>query len=585
MAAPLQDQYPMVELAPLPRAHPLAEPRGVSPPPTIGADDGALYKAPSGLPDSRVPSDKTKRESYNLCGSTYLITNTGKTLKLPVPSDSKADPLNWSQWKTAGAIFAIALFSVVCLTAAQAASVIFEDIQMEFQDENIQPWLLKALYTGPTLFMGIGCFFWVPLSIGMGRRPTILIASVVALIAVIWASEARSFASLVVALCFIGLSEGLSLSLAFLMIIDLTYINQRAKAVALMWCIAGCLGTSGVALVPVASHHGRDWRMFYHYWTIPIVTSILVTFTLYPETYFKRPTVAFDGMILLQSATEKLTVVQDAKKDSSIYRNLPDYPLRTGFAGLRDRLGLARSPFASWISMGRCFLQMGYCIANPLIFWVFIASSFNSASMNFIGATYARVLLAPPYNISPDVVGTVNVASGVGALFGFLVYYFVVSKVVTRLSSRNHGVLEAEHYLVGYIVPIIGGALSSLFYGLAVQRQWAQGWIYFSYGLNGFSFVTLMISNTLWVTEAFPRWAAPALAVVGGGCYLLAFAMSFALVPWIESQGYEWVGIQLMILQIVGGLIAMPVAFWGKSARQAIHGRWAEDRSGALRPL
>ncbi|KAI8931940.1 hypothetical protein NX059_010841 [Plenodomus lindquistii] len=585
MAAPMQDPYPEVELAPPPRAHPLVEPRLVSPPPAVGEDDGPLYKAPSFLPDPGARTTRAKRESYNLSGSTYLITNTGKTLKLPVPSDSKADPLNWSTWKKAGAIFSIALFSVVCLTAAQAAAVMLDGIQTSFQHENVQPWLLKAAVTGPNLFMGVGCFFWVPLSIGLGRRPTILIATLVALFATVWASEARSFGAFVTAVCFLGMSEGLGLSLAFLMVIDLTYISQRSRAVALMWCMAGCLGTSAVALVPIMSHHGHDWRAYYHYWSIPLLVSLLVTFFLYPETYFKRPTVAYAGLVILQSATEKLTVYEDIEKDSNIYRDLPEYPIRTGFAGLRDRLGLARSPFASWVAMGRCFLQMGYCAANPLIFWVFIASSFNSASMIYIGATYTRILLAPPYNMSPNVVGTVNVASGVGALFGFISWYYGVTKVVRRLSQRNRGVLEAEHYLIGYIVPVVSGALSTLFYGLAVEYQWSKGWIFFSYGLNGFSFVTIMIANTLWVTEAFPRWAAPALAVVGGGCYLLSFAMSFALVPWIDSQGYKWVGIQLMLLQIVGGLVAMPVAFWGKSARQAIQGRWAEDRSGALRPL
>jgi hypothetical protein len=39
------------------------------------------------------------------------------------------------------------------------------------------------------------------------------------------------------------------------------------------------------------------------------------------------------------------------------------------------------------------------------------------------------------------------------------------------------------------------------------------------------------------------------------------------------------------VLQIVSGLVAVPIAFWGKSARQAIHGRWADERGGALRPL
>lgn len=369
------------------------------------------------------------------------------------------------------------------------------------------------------------------------------------------------------------------------MVIDLTYIDQRPRAVALMWSIAGCFGTSGVALVPVIAEHGRHWRRFYHYWTIPIVISFAVTFALYPETYFKRPTVAFDGLILLQSATEKLTVYQDREADSDIYRDLPAHPPRTGFPGFRDRVGLSRSPFASWSSAGRCFVQMAYCAANPLIFWVFVASAFNSASMICISATYARILIAPPYNMSPNVVGTVNIASGVGALFGLPVGALVIYKGLKRLSLRNRGVVEAEHYLIAYIAPVIAGAFSSLLYGLAVRLQWPAWTLYLAYGTNGFAFVTLMTANTLWVTEAFPRWAAPALAVVGGGCYFLSFAMSFAIVPWVEAHGYMWVGIELMCLQILGGLVAMPVAFWGKSTRQAIAGRWAEDRSGALRPL
>lgn len=120
-------------------------------------------------------------------------------------------------------------------------------------------------------------------------------------------------------------------------------------------------------MVPVISHDGRDWRNFYHYWMILVIVSLIVTFVVYPERYFKRPTVAFDALIVLQNATEKLTVYQDKERDSDIYRDLPDYPVRTGFAGFRDRVGLSRSPFASWISMGRCFLQMGYCAINPLI--------------------------------------------------------------------------------------------------------------------------------------------------------------------------------------------------------------------------
>ena len=370
--------------------------------------------------------------------------------------------------------------------------------------------------------------------------------------------------------------------------IDMTFIHQRPKAIALLWSLAGSAGTVSLALVPYMSSHGEDWRQYYHYWSITMAISVVLVLFLYPETYFKRPTVAFDGLILLQSATEKLTVYKDDEVDSDIYRDLPDLPTesqRTGFNYLRDRLGLARPPFTSWTSVGHCYYQMAFCAINPLILWVFIASSANFAGMLFIGATYAQILQSPPYSLPSVLIVNVNICSGVGALFAFPLSGILFGKILNRLARRNRGVREAEHFLVGYILPVITGALSTLIYGFAVQRKLHFAFCYLAYGLNGFSWTTLSISNTMWVTEAFPRWAAPAISVLGGGCYILSFFMTFALVPWIAADGYERVGIELAVLQIVSGLVAVPIAFWGNNARQAINGKWADERAGALRPL
>lgn len=141
MAVSLQDPHPEVELAPPVRALPIVEPRLRSPlqSPDISTEhqSPSILKSPT-IYDQSIADFKPTRarpESYNFSGSTYLITDTGKTLKLPVPSDSVADPLNWGKWKTAGAIFAISLYSIVCLTAAQAASVVLDGIQNDFGSE------------------------------------------------------------------------------------------------------------------------------------------------------------------------------------------------------------------------------------------------------------------------------------------------------------------------------------------------------------------------------------------------------------------------------------------------------------------
>jgi hypothetical protein len=365
------------------------------------------------------------------------------------------------------------------------------------------------------------------------------------------------------------------------MVIDMTFIHQRPKAVALLWSLLGA-ATGGLALVPSLSSQGTSWRHFYYYWSIPTGISFFLALALYPETYFKRPTVAFDGLIVLQSATEKVTVYKDTEADSDIYRDLPDLP---SSHGLLNRLRCSRSLFASWKSVAYCYAQMMACAINPLIFWVLLASSIHWAGILFIGATYAETIRSPPYNLPFYLVLNVYVASCVGALVAYPVGGWLTDKILKRLARRNNGVREAEHFLVGYIAPAIAGAFSTGIYGYAVEYKLHYSFYYLSSGLAAFAWVTLSISNTLWVTEAFPRWAAPAVAVSGGACYVLSFCVGFALLPWISAHGFKLVGVELAVLQIVAGLIIIPIAFWGKSARQAIHGRWADERAGALRPL
>jgi MFS family permease len=447
--------------------------------------------------------------------------------------------------------------------------------------------------------MAVGAILWIPLTIGMGRRPVFLLASFVLFLATLGAGYVQTFEQLLVCVCFFGIAEGFALTAvrhlihthrntilttpqAFLVVIDMTFIDERPKGIALMWSVAGFFGTAFVALVPYIADHGKEWRAYYRYWSIPAMVSMALVFFLFPETYFKRPTVAFDGLIVLQSATEKTTVFKDIEVDSDIYRDLPELPQEQGIFG---RYSIWRSPFSSWISMGRSFIQIAFCFINPLIFFMMIAISVNYAGMLFIGANYARILSDAPYNLPSRLLTLVNLSSAVGGLVAYPVGILPVQKIMDRFTKRNRGVREAEHYLIGFVLPVVTGAMSSLLFGMAVHYKCRLGAYYMAYGLNGFSWVTIAIITTIWVTEAFPRWAAPALAAMSGGAFLISFGMCFASAPWIAAHGFKLVGIELAVLQIVTGLVAVPIAFWGKSARQAIHGRWADERGGALRPL
>lgn len=78
--------------------------------------------------------------------------------------------------------------------------------------KNIDAWQMDTLVTMPTLFMAVGSFLWIPLTIGMGRRPVFLIVSVTLIVACIGAGYSQSFQQLLGCICFLGLAEGFALT-------------------------------------------------------------------------------------------------------------------------------------------------------------------------------------------------------------------------------------------------------------------------------------------------------------------------------------------------------------------------------------
>ena len=70
------------------------------------------------------------------------------------------------------------------------------------------------------------------------------------------------------------------------------------------------------------------------------------------------------------------------------------------------------------------------------------------------------------------------------------------------------------------LIPVLAAVLSNVLYGIAVDRVWNYVIIVGALLLNVFAFYSIAIVGTVWVTEAFPRWAAPGIVVVYGISYM-----------------------------------------------------------------
>jgi hypothetical protein len=222
-----------------------------------------------------------------------------------------------------------------------------------------------------------------------------------------------------------------------------------------------------------------------------------------------------------------------------------------------------------------------------MIFWILFLNAVVYAGVISITTTYVNILSAPPHNFSMKVTPYGSIAAAIGSLLAWPASGVMTARICLRLTVRNHGVRDVEHFLPSFILPVIASAVSLMLYGVAAQENWHWMWIFFAHGLNYFGFIALFTSTTLWAAESFPRWAAAALTVVVGGSNVISFGLSFAIWHWMAAKGLAVPNCHMGVLILVVGLVGIPVAFYGKCWRLYMNRRWVRwgmSEGGALRP-
>jgi hypothetical protein len=359
-----------------------------------------------------------------------------------------------------------------------------------------------------------------------------------------------------------------------LAVIEMNFIHQRPQHIAFFWCITALFSNAGLALTPYIVSSGGSWRSFYWAWLGPCAFTILLAYLWSPETYFERPAIAFDGHILLQGENGKVQVYNKWEEVPG-GKPVPDIPKTWRVLNItKNIMSWNVTKMKGWPAMKAFPQQIVICLFNPLILWVLILNAFVFGGMVVTCATYVDVLMAPPYNFTFNAIGLAKFSPGIGALVAFPVSGYLTSWMVKGLARGNNGIREPEHYLPSFILPVISSSSSLCLFGAAVENYWESKWILFLVGLNYFSAISIFTSNTIWVTEAFPHWASPAIVVVGAGGYGVSFGLSAGIFPWIQSQGLGMSYIQLGLVTLIVGFIGLPISVWGKPCREYIYKRW-----------
>ncbi|KAI8651244.1 hypothetical protein NCS55_01368200 [Fusarium keratoplasticum] len=521
---------------------------------------------------------KPNRDSLHAAGSVFFVSSAGRVLKLPIPSTSHRDPLTWRSSKRFFAFFAVNLYSVVASFEVTLPGILMLAIKDEFGDRNTQP-----LSSAMTLFTGLGYLVGIPLSTALGRRPVFLCAATITSIATFWAGAAGSFEELIVTLCFQALAVGTSVGMCTLIIIDGTFIHERPNALSLFWCVGSAFIKLSLLILPFIADVCKNWRSIYNVWSAPCLVALALVIFLVPETYFERPPVALDGRVLVQSSSEKVRVYDDWEdvESSGSERPLPDVPPKRSFWA---RFGVNRAPGTNFKAMGVTYMQMVLCILNPLTFWVALLTGVNLSGIIFLNISQPAVLVGL-WDLDPQTKGVgIGIAGIIGSLLAFPASGPLASWFTRYYSLRSGGIRHAEIYLPAFAIPVVSGLVSVILNGVAINNNWKPIWLYVASGISIFSYLTGNVAFTLWITEAFPQWAVAALAVQLFTGNMVSFGIGTAIMGWVQDKEVMAPTMLIGGLILFLGALAVPVAFWGKTARQYIHGRWSESEKGALRP-
>ncbi|RBR07918.1 hypothetical protein FVER53590_07655 [Fusarium verticillioides] len=535
--------------------------------------------------ESRASSiGAAKRESLPTAGSVFFVSSNGRVLKLPIPSKSYRDPLTWSWTKRLMGFLALQCFSMAASFELNLPGLLMQAIGEEFKNKPMGPFSVQSLSSAMTLFTGVGFLIGIPLSTAVGRRPIVVGASVVTVLSTLWAGYAGSFLQLIAALSFQALAAGSATGVFILILIDATFIHERPSALSLFWCTGSALIKLALLILPLTTDTTMTWRCVYKAWVAPCILAFFLVLFCVPETYFLRPPVALDGRVLVQSSSEKVEVY-GGWDEIELIRNdkpLPDLPSSWS---IWSHLKVSRAPGTKWESVLATYGQMFLCILNPLTFWVSLLTGIILSGVIFLNVTQPSALI---YMFGDKETGCINILLGVTGVVGSLLAFPLTGPFASWFTRcytfRKGGIRHAEVYLALFAVPVLTGLTSVLLNGLALINKWPSVWIYITSAISIMSFLTGNVAFTLWITEAFPRWAAAALAVQLFTGNMFGFGISTAILPWTQEGHILQPTILIFVLMLVMGAMAVPAAFWGKTVRQYIQGRWSDSERTALRP-
>ncbi|KAL1852170.1 hypothetical protein Plec18170_005894 [Paecilomyces lecythidis] len=496
-------------------------------------------------------------------------------LLIPQPTNSPADPLNWSKYKKYWSLFLISMYACVQSFGENNWGAAWTTISKEADVT------LENMNGGSALnYLLLGFFniIWIPTAMKLGRKIVYLLSLCLTVASGIWGGFFYGTGQYYIMLAINGVGTAAYQALIQLTIFDMFFAHERGRMVA-VYIFGQQLGSILGLILGGYIADGVGWR-----WSSPIVAiaaGILIilfifTFddTMFPR-YGSRNHSSQEIPLNQQDDKTPLPALDDKTKDVPISL-MPSQGAGEIIAPPRSyvqKLALWHSFPDDKTTWFQYFRRPFYLFAFPNIVLGGIQFAFGCTAGIVSFNTISEIMTEPPYNWSVSAAGLMFLAAIVGNFVGMAIGS-LSDTLIIHLARRNNGFKEPEMRLWMFILPFIAGGVGYFAYGWCAEA--GASWVGIAFGLG--CMIAQQVSATTIATayamECFDGVSGELVVVLAICSSVINFAMSFSVQPLIDRTNYGWAFTFFGILVLLSMLMAVPMIIWGKKWRRMCKGRY-----------
>lgn len=368
------------------------------------------------------------------------------------------------------------------------------------------------------------CLYRVLIQSSFGRRPVLIISTLICLVSNIWRAVAKDYGSFMGACILNGIGAGpaevsiLQLSCdkcnKYLIaladssktaqptiIADVMFLHERGFWNTLYFaCYFGSLmgifpnprpsivrrlriltglSVGPVISGPMAEHIG--WRSFW-WLNVGLLSLLLILLLfLFPETKWHRapPNEVVDVHASTSDRKEITQNIEDADESQSIAMAGAN-PTRTAERDPYLHLGYpSKKQFTLWQNSADPFRSIltdlwipWKLFAFPIVEFSSFVVSWSASSFLTLNLTQSQNFAAPPYNFSSQSIGFMNLATFVGSMIGLLSNGPLSDWIADRATKKNKGIREPEMRLPALIPYVLIMLVGNFVVAFGYQYKW-----------------------------------------------------------------------------------------------------------------